>query len=113
MEFGNYQQNINIGKCIQFDPIYTLKTEIILPRFNRNISQLKQLLIVKEQKKKSETGLSGVKYLSSLVTTLLFYIFKVFFATFGAVLRLFNAFASFSCELFRFDFAQNLNFCKI
>ena len=51
MEFGNYQLNINIGKCIQFDPMNTLKTEIISPGFNRNISQRKHGLIVNEQKK--------------------------------------------------------------
>ena len=43
MEFGNHQQNINIGKRIQFDPINTLKAQIISPGFSRNISQLKHL----------------------------------------------------------------------
>ena len=50
----------------------------------------------------SDTGLSGVKYVCTLVTTLLFCIFKVFLHLFGTVLRLFNAFCNLSCnfELF-------------
>ena len=105
MEFGNYQKIINIGKCIQFDPINTLKTEMILPRFYRNISQLKQLLIVNEQKKNLETGLSGVKYLSTLVTTLLFCIFKVFFAPFR---RCFTPFQRFLQPFYDIEIARKI-----
>ena len=46
----------------------------------------------------SDTGLSGVKYVCTLVTTLLFCIFKVFLHLFGTVLRRFNAFCNLSCK---------------